>query len=275
MANTKIIAISAIVVVAVVAVAGYFLLTGSDDDSDKFVLVYDANGGTGSMSKSKCDPGAGSSLIVSDCNYTNDDNFRRFASWNTKSDGTGITVDPGFTFKNVEAGKTTLYAQWKAYDMFECGIGTTNTYSIGGGYSYSYWNYTLGGTLTDKIIADGATEQTFERTQNLIVSWYENGNQSQTTNNTITKTQSKDVKYTGTPMTLSTKWGMKNVICVKSTEVDNGNTISLTEYRDAESYLRYKSVLSCDNYVVSGSTLKNYEMTLTLTDYDWNYGGTA
>lgn len=274
MVNTKMIGVIAIVAVVSIAVAGVAIYV-MNDDSDKYVVNYDANGGTGSMSKSKCAPG--STITLSNCNFSNDEHFRTFASWNTKPDGSGISYAPGSTIPTTEAGKMTLYAQWTLYTISDFGIHSITKYDISGGYTYSIYSYSYGGTLTDTVTALGAVEKTFERTQNLKVMYYDpadSKNHTQDNTNTLTKTESRDITYTGTPSTLSTKWGVKNVICINKTENDGTNTINVTEYRDAESFIRYKAVMTCNNYYSGGVTLKNWSMTYTLSSYDVNYGGT-
>ncbi|MCR5101237.1 MAG: InlB B-repeat-containing protein, partial [Butyrivibrio sp.] len=72
------------------------------------VLVYDANGGSGSMDNVSAAVGA--TITVSSCKLTYDG--YSFISWNTESDGTGTEYTEGSQITMPEGG-ITLYAQWE------------------------------------------------------------------------------------------------------------------------------------------------------------------
>ena len=72
-------------------------------------LVYDANGGSGTVPDSVFNKQTGKTALVG----TGDDLSRNgyvFAGWNTAADGSGTGYTPGDTFTFAE--NTTLYAQW-------------------------------------------------------------------------------------------------------------------------------------------------------------------
>ena len=55
---------------------------------------------------------------------------------------------------------------------------------------------------------------------------------------------------------------------IKSVTTDSrGNKIDTTDYRDAETFVRYRVDFSCDSYVSGSDTLNDWHMTYTLMDY--------
>lgn len=70
-------------------------------------LVYDSNGGNGSMDSRNQE--SGSTVTVADNGFTRD-GFT-FTGWNTSPNGTGTDYKPGDAL--TVTGDTTLYAQWK------------------------------------------------------------------------------------------------------------------------------------------------------------------
>ncbi|MCI6262305.1 MAG: BspA family leucine-rich repeat surface protein [Olsenella sp.] len=79
------------------------------------IVSFDKNGGSGSMTNYTS---AGDFIAVPDNGFYYPNHV--FTGWNTKSDGTGITVQPGDIFdagSNADSdGRLTLYAQWKESD---------------------------------------------------------------------------------------------------------------------------------------------------------------
>lgn len=269
--NNKTMAIAIVVVVVIIAAAAVIVITsnGDEDDSTKFVVSFDPNGGTGDMSNLRCDPG--SSIVVPECEFNNDVNFRTFTSWNTERDGSGTTYLSQSTIGSDTAGTQTLYAQWELYTMLDLGVGTVMEYEISGGYSYSIFSYQYSGTMTDTLTGVGDVQRTFQRTQTLTVSYTDEygRDQEQTSTNTTTITEDRDTQYAGSASRVSTPWGVKDAICIERDQTDDyGNTIHIVEYRDAESFIRYSVTMSTDAYYNSGVTLRNYTMTYTLTDYN-------
>lgn len=70
-------------------------------------LVYDSNGGNGSMDSRNQE--SGSTVTVADNGFTRDG--YTFTGWNTSPNGTGTDYKPGDSL--TVTGDTTLYAQWK------------------------------------------------------------------------------------------------------------------------------------------------------------------
>lgn len=70
-------------------------------------LVYDLNGGNGSMDSRNQE--SGSTVTVADNGFTRDG--YTFTGWNTSPNGTGTDYKPGDAL--TVTGDTTLYAQWK------------------------------------------------------------------------------------------------------------------------------------------------------------------
>lgn len=70
-------------------------------------LVYDSNGGNGSMDSRNQE--SGSTVTVADNGFTRDG--YTFTGWNTSPNGTGTDYKPGDAL--TVTGDTTLYAQWK------------------------------------------------------------------------------------------------------------------------------------------------------------------
>lgn len=92
-----------------------FASSCTSSNVNPYYIVYDANGGTGSVS---------SQTVYKDLDFTlNDNSFTKgdlfFVKWNTKADGTGKDYYAGQTVNNLSNGETiTLYAQW-ATDKYE------------------------------------------------------------------------------------------------------------------------------------------------------------
>ncbi len=270
MVNKKAGLIIAIIIV-VLAVACILLInSGNKDEAPDFVMSFDANGGSGEMADLKCD--IGSSITIPECTFNNDVNFRVFVSWNTEQDGSGNEFAPGDILTPEIAKEETLYAQWELYTMSDLGIGTTISYEMSGGYSYSVYSYKLSGSMKDVLTGISETERIFERTTTTTVTYYDPSigkDRSQTNTDSGKQTESRDIVYEGTPCKITTKWGVKDAIRIESDRIDDaGNTLHTTEYRDAESFIRYEVTLTIDNYNVDGIILKGYHMTYTLSSYD-------
>ena len=78
--------------------------------ANTYTVVFDANGGQGTMVAQNMTFGVSSKLNANI--FTNGD--AEFLGWNTKADGTGTAYADGATVVNVaEEGTVTLYAQWK------------------------------------------------------------------------------------------------------------------------------------------------------------------
>ena len=123
-------------------------------------LIYDANGGTGTMAdvSSPYLKGTNTTVTVLENSFT-DPNNRGFIKWNTKADGSGTDYNAGDKFTISE--RTTLYAQWSnlpsittisfsnteaTYDGQEHGLTVTGSLT-GGTIKYS----TDGNTWVDEM----------------------------------------------------------------------------------------------------------------------------
>jgi len=92
--------------------------------ADAVTVTYNANGGTGSQSDNANPHAKGSSVTVMGQGTINK-NGNAFKNWNTQSDGSGTSYNPGDTFTIM--GDTTLYAQ------FVCDDNTLDLYVYYGG----------------------------------------------------------------------------------------------------------------------------------------------
>ncbi len=75
-----------------------------------YTIVFDANGGTGTMLNQVIDYDV---QVALNANTFTREGYK-FTGWNTKADGTGITYKDGMSVKNLAvSGEVTLYAQWE------------------------------------------------------------------------------------------------------------------------------------------------------------------
>ena len=93
--------------------------------SSSFLVTYDANGGTGTITDSNSPYESGDTVTVLDNEFTKD-GFD-FDHWNTAEDNTGISYDEGDTFEIND--NITLYAQW-AKNLGDL-AGSTGTINFG------------------------------------------------------------------------------------------------------------------------------------------------
>ena len=162
--------------------------------------------------------------------------------------------------------------------VIDWGPGTTMDYSVDGGYILDSSGYAVsysydGSTLRDRIIASTSSDFTYDRAVvNKVTHRDPVSGETQTESQSaqVTRTQDRIVKYdSAATSTLDTKWGTKDVLVIKSVaKDDNGNVISITDYRDASTYVRYRADLTCSSYVSDGETLKDWHMSYTLTNYE-------
>ena len=97
----------------------FYAIWTKSDQQKSYQIIYDGNGASGSM---EADIITASDVYqgkykVSKCTYNKNGNI--FIGWNTKADGTGLSIDAGrelgsYTFSNMFASsdRMTLYAQW-------------------------------------------------------------------------------------------------------------------------------------------------------------------
>ena len=157
-------------------------------EANTYTVVFDANGGSGSMSSKTYTYGTSYTLPANTFTRTG----YTFTGWNTKSSGSGTSYSDEATVKNLtstDGGTVTLYAQWKAntytvtYEPNADGDDVTGmpddtdlTYDTEGtvpddeperrGYDFTGWNteedgsgtsYEPGDTIVDLTSEDGGT----------------------------------------------------------------------------------------------------------------------
>lgn len=259
-----------IVVIAIVAAAALCMTMESDEEDDGRIAVsYNANGGEGRMDASRCDPG--SSVLIKGCTYTDDKDLKRFVSWNTAADGLGTTYAAGDRIS--PESDIVLYAQWEHYTVGDFGVGSKVYYELSGGYTYRGYVCGISGDIVDTITSVGTKTHSYERSYTQIVTV---GGQSSKDSRTITGSEDRSIEYKGERSTLQTEWGLKDVIVTVDESLDDaGHTVTMTQYRDATTHIRYKSVMSAPEYTAGGQTLKNYTFVMTLSGYDASYAGSA
>ena len=113
--------------------------------ANTYTITYNANGGSGSMSKTTCTYDTNCTIAANSFTKTG----YTFANW-TKDSTTGTSYTAGSTVKNlVTSGNVNMYAKWK-----------TNTYKI----AYTMNNGTLGtnkptsGTYNANVLIDNPTK---------------------------------------------------------------------------------------------------------------------
>ncbi len=266
--------ILAVAVIALVLIGCAYAYTSMEDKSEKYVITYDSNGGTGEKSSTKVS--AGDKATISENGFDNSSNFRYFTSWNTKEDGSGIDYSPGAVI--TPADDMTLFAKWRLCTINDWGVGTTYSYDGDGGYSMTIDGHTVqysfkGTVFNYELVASNQNENTFERSGEFVVSYTDPYTQEYKIQKTPTRDtvveKKTDLDYKGQSSVLSTKWGSKDVIVVHDTETDgNGNVIQTTYYRDSESFMWYKYEAFCESYRDGANILKDWNYSYVLSDYD-------
>ena len=110
-----------------------------------YTVTFKANGGTGGDTTQTVTFGTTETLNSNTFIYTG----YRFASWNTKADGTGNSYSDGGDFTVSEEKNITLYAQWVENDRYI--ISYANTYGAENSNPTSY-RETVGATLSDLFL---------------------------------------------------------------------------------------------------------------------------
>ncbi|MBO7557366.1 MAG: InlB B-repeat-containing protein [Bacteroidaceae bacterium] len=105
--------------------------------ANTYTVVYDANGGSGSMSDQTFTYDQTQNLSANTFTYTG----KLFDRWNTAANGSGTSYSDGQSVPNVTAtngARVTLYAQWKTAPGYPTGSGTaSDPYLIS---SIDQWN---------------------------------------------------------------------------------------------------------------------------------------
>ena len=86
------------------------MVTGDANAALKYSVTYDANGGSGAMTDPDSPYDKDTQATVMSNAFTAPEG-ERFASWNTKADGSGTTYQPGDRFAVTKSVR--LYAQWE------------------------------------------------------------------------------------------------------------------------------------------------------------------
>ena len=110
-----------------------------------YTLTFKANGGTGDDTTQTVTFGKTATLNSNTFTYAG----YRFASWNTKADGTGNSYSDGGDFTVSEEKNITLYAQWVENDRYI--ISYANTHEATNTNPTSY-RETVGATLSDLFL---------------------------------------------------------------------------------------------------------------------------
>ena len=105
--------------------------------ANTYTVVYDANGGSGSMSDQSFTYDGQQNLSANTFTYPG----KLFDGWNTAANGSGTSYSDGQSVPNVTAtngARVTLYAQWKTAPGYPTGSGTaSDPYRIS---SIDQWN---------------------------------------------------------------------------------------------------------------------------------------
>jgi uncharacterized repeat protein (TIGR02543 family) len=91
-----------------------------------YAVLYDANGGTGSVPVDSTKYAAGSAVTVLPNSGPLTKSDYAFTGWNTAADGSGTSYDPGATL-TMGSADVTLYAKWSVI------VSCTITYDANGG----------------------------------------------------------------------------------------------------------------------------------------------
>lgn len=157
-------------------------------------LVYNGNSPTSGSPPTSVDAASGASVAISANSGSLEKSGFLFNGWNTESNGSGVTYQPGASFSL--SANTTLYARWTTTATISYqGNGATGgsaaasgTYSLGGpaytvetnsftrsGYSFAGWNTSANGT--GAAFSPGAS-MTPSSDVILFAQWSANGNSS-------------------------------------------------------------------------------------------------
>ena len=268
----------------------YRLIFKCDREAHRYYVTYDANGGSGSMSKSSCFYGYSYTLkenTFTKTNYT-------FNGWNTSADGSGKSYSNKASINSLtteDEATITLYAQWKGNShkvTFNANGGTdgsTTSKSVNYGSTYgalptpTRTGYTFQGWYT---AASGGTQITSSSTvsitsdQTLYAHWTANTYKVTFDANGGTggSTTSKNVTYESTygelPTPTRTGYMFQGWYTAASggSKITSGSTVSTAS--DQTLYARwtantYKVTFDANGGTDGSTTSKN-------VTYDSTYG---
>ena len=162
--------------------------------------------------------------------------------------------------------------------IFSWGPGTSMSYDVGGGFTHSDSGYDAiysleGSTERHEITSATESQFTFQRDAMIRETHTDPSTgetETETRHVTTTVDQDREFKYSDAMVsTMDTKWGTKNVLVIKSVVTNAyGSKIDVTDYRDADTFIRYKADMTCDSYISGSDTFNDWHMTYTLTDYN-------
>ena len=162
--------------------------------------------------------------------------------------------------------------------IFNWGPGTSMSYDIDGGFTHNDSGYDViysleGSTEHHEITSVTESQFTFQRDAVMKETHTDPSTgktETETRHLTITVDQDKEFRYSDAVVsTMDTKWGTKNVLVIKSVVTNaHGSKINVTDYRDADTFIRYKADMTSDSYISGSDTLNDWHMTYTLTDYN-------
>lgn len=162
--------------------------------------------------------------------------------------------------------------------IYNWGPGTSMDYDIDGNYTQTVSGFDVsysfeGSALHDEIISSTESQFTHQKDATIKTTHIDpSTGETQTTieHSTSTAVQDREYKYSGAvASTMDTKWGVKNIVVLKFVTVDShGNKIDTVDYRDADTFVRYRIDFSCDSYISDSDTLNDWHMTYILTEYN-------
>jgi len=179
-----------------------------------YTVVYNANGGTGSMANTSHTYGEGSSLRTNSFTHSG----YTFTGWNTKEDGTGTTYANNAVVTDLTTtagGTVTLYAQWgeATYTViFNLNGGSIQSGDFSNMTCARNTNYTI---PTGTIAANGLIFLGWSTSSSATTATYEAGD---TFNN---------IGAAGATVILYAVWDTKE-FTIKYHDNSNGNTLSVS-----------------------------------------------
>ena len=218
-------------------------------------VVYNANGGTGSMASTSHTYGEGSSLRTNSFTYSG----HTFIGWNTKENGTGTSYANNATVTNlttVAGGTVTLYAQWgeATYTViFNPNGGNVQSGDFSNMTCSRNTNYTI---PTGTVIADGLTFLGWSTSSSATTATYEPGD---TFNN---------IGDAGSTVILYAVWRVKE-FTIKYHDNSNGNTLSVN-YTSTSTNNAFRTLPS--SWTKDGYEAIGWSKSASATSPDYRFG---
>ena len=177
-------------------------------DPGTYTVTYNSNGGTGTMTDPNSPYDSGDTVTVLANSFTKSGYL--FTNWNTASDGTGTSYNPGATFSINK--NTTLYAQWE--------VDPASTYTD---------------DTTEQTITWDLSKETYVSASATQVKWNSNrfsvvadkAGAGTDTNNYLPPSNTSSRFYTNSRLTF-TPLGDDDIIKIEATATTDGYTTALT-----------------------------------------------